>query len=66
MNIIINGTIKVIDSPLSINKVLSLEGYQNKLVAVAINNHFIARPHYDDHMIKDNDIIEIVAPMQGG
>lgn len=66
MKIIINGTTKTIDSTMNINDFLSSEGYKDKLVAIAINNHFIARTSYNDYIIQDSDVIEIVAPMQGG
>lgn len=66
MKITINGTAKTIDNTMNIHDFLSSEGYEDKLVAIAINNHFIARTSYDNYTIQDNDIIEIVAPMQGG
>lgn len=66
MKITINGKTKTIDSTITVNKLLLSEGYKDKLVAIAINNHFIAKSSYDDHIIQNNDIIEIVAPMQGG
>lgn len=66
MKITINGTAKTIDNTMNIHDFLSSEGYKDKLVAIAINNHFIARTSYDNYTIQDNDIIEIVAPMQGG
>ncbi len=66
MEITINGTAKTIDNTMNIHDFLSSEGYENKLVAVAVNNHFITRTSYNDYIIQDNDAIEIVAPMQGG
>ena len=66
MKITINGTTKTIDNAMNINDFLHSEGYKDKLVAVAVNNHFVARTSYGDYIIQDNDTIEIVAPMQGG
>ncbi len=66
MKITINGTSKSIDDTMNIHDFLLSEGYEDKLVAVAVNNHFIARTSYDNYTIQDRDIIEIVAPMQGG
>ncbi|PCJ95134.1 MAG: thiamine biosynthesis protein ThiS [Zetaproteobacteria bacterium] len=66
MKITMNGTITTISSPKNINDFLSEHGYKDKLIAIAINNHFIARSSYNDYIIKENDAIEIVAPMQGG
>jgi len=35
-------------------------------IAVAHNGTFVARGSYADTAIEDGDMIEIVAPMQGG
>ena len=66
MKITLNGEKVALDSPLNVNALLSTQGYEGKLVAVAVNGHFVARSTYGDHIINDNDDVEIVAPMQGG
>ena len=66
MDIILNGANVTFEHPVNIEQLLSEQGYTGKLVAVAVNGTFVARESYADHMISNQDQIEIVAPMQGG
>jgi len=50
----------------SVTALLEQQGFAGKKIAVAINGQFIPKSSYDDHIINNNDDIEIVAPMQGG
>ena len=61
-----NGKTLSLDKSITATQFLEAHGYTDKLVALAINSHFIPRSAYSDTDIKDNDTIEIVAPMQGG
>ena len=67
MNITINGQDAVYekDTP-SVRALLKHEGFSEKKIAVAINGQFVPKSSYDEHIINENDDIEIVAPMQGG
>ncbi len=66
MNVILNGTSLNLEGKVNIESFLEESGYENKIVAVAINGDFVPKSAYGTHMIGDNDAIEIVAPMQGG
>ncbi len=66
MKIILNGEAFKISENTNINALLSSHGYKDKTVAVALNGNFIPKLSYEAHIIKANDEIEIVAPMQGG
>lgn len=66
MKITLNGQPCTLDKAISITELLSNKGYEGKTVAVAVNNNFIPKSTHETHMIKDNDRIEVVAPMQGG
>ncbi len=66
MKIILNGEPQELEQEVNLSAFLLDTGYADKLVAVAVNNHFVAKPSYGEHVIKDGDRIEIVAPMQGG
>lgn len=66
MRIFVNGTAMTLENPTSISALLTLNGYDGKLVAVAVNDDFLPKSGYSDYIINDNDRIEIVAPMQGG
>lgn len=61
-----NGEPKEFTEKHSAGSLLQSEGYDGKLVAVAINGAFVPKKQYADTTIKDGDKIEIVAPMQGG
>lgn len=61
-----NGEPKEFTENHTVSSLLQAEGYNGKLVAVAINGVFVSKKHYADTTIKDGDKIEIVAPMQGG
>jgi sulfur carrier protein len=50
----------------NITNFLHDKGFADKKVAVAINGQFIPKSSYDEHIINENDDVEIVAPMQGG
>jgi sulfur carrier protein len=63
--ITINGQKKNVSAP-DIASLLKAEGYEGKLVAVALNGTFVPRQEHANTNIKDGDDIEIVAPMQGG
>jgi sulfur carrier protein len=65
MTIVLNGEERTIDSATISELVIEL-GYENKIIAVASNEVFVARRDYKDTEIQDGDDIEIVAPMQGG
>ncbi len=66
MDVILNGKKIKLDGATNISRLLSVHGYADKLVAVAVNGHFVAKSQHDEHVINNNDEIEIVAPMQGG
>ncbi|MCK5385263.1 MAG: sulfur carrier protein ThiS [Alphaproteobacteria bacterium] len=67
ITITLNGdVIKCDGSGMSVTALLEREGLAKKKVAVAINGQFIPRSAYDEHTVKDEDEIDIVAPMQGG
>lgn len=66
MKIILNGQPLTLENSVSITDFLIDQGYDGKVVAVAINNNFVPKSLYPEQQIQDNDRIEIVAPMQGG
>ena len=66
MEITVNSKIINIDNDTNTKELLSSQGYQNKIIAIAINGKFVPKSSYETHIIKENDEIEIVAPMQGG
>lgn len=55
-----------IDKDYFLSEVLKKQGYGEGCFAVAINRHFIPRDHYAKTILQENDLVEIVMPMQGG
>ena len=66
MNIILNGTPLEVEGIPNIELLLKAKNYDGKLVAVAMNGSFIPKEKYQKTNLTNGDIIEIVAPMQGG
>jgi len=51
---------------LSVKNLIARLGYNEKGVAVAVNRDFVPRAKHDQHVLKADDKVDIVAPMQGG
>ena len=66
IQITVNGNISTLDEPTSINEFLILKGFEGRSVAVAINSIVIRRTSFDNTIINDGDVIEIVRPVGGG
>jgi sulfur carrier protein len=66
MRLIINGQAKTFEAPLNLYDVLEQTDTIGMMIAVAHNNRFVPRAEYKTTTCKDGDLIEIVAPMQGG
>lgn len=70
MKITINGQPKTFpenfEAPLNLYDVLEQEDMIGMLIAIAQNGEFVPKDKYQTTPISDGDMIEIVAPMQGG
>jgi sulfur carrier protein len=66
IEIIVNGTRTTIPNGLNIKEAIQALDYKGKGFAVALNGTFIALASYETMMVRDNDSIEILAPVQGG
>ena len=67
MQVKINGQQQTVDNNISVSNLLKLLNYtDSQSIAVAINLEFIQRSNYASVLIKEQDDIEIVTPMQGG
>jgi len=62
----INGVQKEYPEYLSVSELLLREGFQKGRVAVELNEEMIAKDTYDEVMVKDSDVVEIVSFMGGG
>ena len=62
----VNGEIKEVSENLNISALIKELGYTTKGFAVAVNTTFVAIDTYVNTIIKENDKIDILAPVQGG
>jgi sulfur carrier protein len=66
MNITINGEVKKTTNDITLLSLLDVFFKKDSLFAVAINTKFIPKNSYNSTIIKENDAIEILSPMNGG
>ena len=50
----------------TLEELLVEQGYVDCSVATAVNDQFIPQANRKATILSDNDVIEVVAPMQGG
>jgi thiamine biosynthesis protein ThiS len=62
----INGQPKNFEAPLNLYDVLAQEDMIGMMIAVARNHHVVPKQAWQDTALSDGDMIEILAPMQGG
>jgi sulfur carrier protein len=62
----INGLPKDFEAPLNLYDVLAQEEVIEMMIAVARNQTVIPKGDWAQTFLDDGDMIEIVAPMQGG
>jgi len=66
MIIRLNGKAVELDAGITIQQLMTRLGYDRKNVAVAVNREFVPRSSHQNHGLKENDEVDVVAPMQGG
>ena len=65
MQIMLNGE-SVATEQQTLADLLVEQGYQDMVVATALNQMFVAKAERGDAKLEDGCRVEIVAPMQGG
>lgn len=66
IEVMINGENQKIEQGLSLSELLEKLGYGDQSFAIAVNETFVPRSQYQQTSLQAEDVIEIVAPMQGG
>lgn len=66
IEIIVNGKRTEISAEMNVKQVIKELKYRKKGFALALNGSFVALSTYETTLIRDNDSIEILAPVQGG
>ncbi|NVJ68574.1 MAG: sulfur carrier protein ThiS [Gammaproteobacteria bacterium] len=70
MQLMLNDEVLEIDSAMTISQFIDWLKKNDKLeqtnFAVAVNMEFVPRSIYSEILLRENDRVEIVLPMQGG
>ena len=66
IEVIVNGKRTEISHEMNVKEIIKELNYKVKGFAVALNGTFVAIATYENTIIRDNDSIEILAPVQGG
>ena len=66
IEVIVNGIRTEVSSEMNVNAIIKELNYTQKGFALALNGTFVAISTYENTTIRDNDIIEILAPVQRG
>ena len=66
IDISLNGQRQSVAVQHSLSALLQDLGYRCEKVAVAINGEFVARGDYETIFLRENDCVDVVAPVQGG
>ena len=66
IGITVNGDASELDHPMNITAFLEMKGFGGRSVAVAINWVVVRRTEFDDTLIDEGDVVEIVRPVGGG
>lgn len=61
-----NDELIFLDDNYSLAEFLIQKNYTKDYFAVAVNRQFIARSQYSVTFLKDEDVIDLISPMQGG
>ena len=66
MIIIVNGESKEVDDGIYIGKFLELQGISKNGTAIAVNTQIVKFKEFQNHILKENDKIEIIRAIGGG
>ncbi len=66
IEVIVNGKRTTIASGLNIKEAITALEYKGEGFALALNGTFVAISTYETTIVRENDSIEILAPVQGG
>ena len=66
MKIILNGQEKRLEASTTISALLQEMGLADRRVAVEVNQEIVPRGRHGEHVLQDNDHVEIVRAIGGG
>lgn len=62
----VNGELQDLATPLPVQVMLDVLGYQAARVAVAVNNEFVPRSAYGETLVQAGDAVDVLMAVQGG
>ncbi len=65
MRLIINGEAQIVEAT-TLSQLLTALEYEGEWLATAVNGELVHCEERDNHVLTDDDRIEILTPMQGG
>ncbi len=66
IEVIVNGVRTEVSSEMNVKEMVKELNYTREGFSLALNGTFVAISTYETTTIRDNDSIEILAPVQGG
>jgi len=66
IEVVVNGVRTKVSKELNVKQIIKELNYTGEGFALALNGTFVAISSYKETIIRDNDSIEILAPVQGG
>ncbi len=66
IKVTVNGEQMELPKDLTIREMITRLGYTDKWFGVAVNRHFVPKDKHETIVLKENDDIEILAPVVGG
>ena len=66
MQISINGEQTTVDNDLNLAKLVEMQELQGKRIAIEVNEELVSRTHFESHLLKEGDQVEIVQAIGGG
>jgi thiamine biosynthesis protein ThiS len=66
MTITFNQTILTIENNVSLSELLAQQKLEDGNFAIALNARFVPKHNYQNVLLKQDDVIEMIKPMQGG
>ena len=66
IEVIVNGKRREVSAVMNVKEIIRELEYTQEGFALALNGTFVAIATYENTLIRDNDSIEILAPVQGG
>ena len=66
IKIIVNGEDRTVNDAVNIKEMIAELGYTKEGFSLALNGTFVAIKAYESTIIKEEDRVEILSPVQGG